>query len=62
LAEIDGLLLDRAIDISLARDGGIKLFMSIERLNPELEKKILALFADSKIKIELDGQPQLAVR
>jgi uncharacterized protein YaaR (DUF327 family) len=62
LAEIDGLLLDRAIDISLARDGGIKLFMSIEGLNPELEKKILALFADSKIKIELDGKPQLAVR
>lgn len=55
LAELDGLLLNREMDISLARDSGIKLFMSIEDLNPELEKKITSLFADSKIKVELDS-------
>ena len=54
LADLDGLLLDRSMDISLARDGGIKLFMSIEGLTPELDKKITALFADSRIKIELE--------
>jgi hypothetical protein len=55
LAELDELLLDRELVISLSRGGGMKLSISTEMLDLELERKIRRLFEGIDIEFEIDA-------
>jgi hypothetical protein len=55
LAELDVLLLDRELVISLSRGGGMKLSISTEMLDLELERKIRRLFERIDIEFEIDA-------